>query len=580
VSIGSGVRLLHRLVAPLSTEASGAPMLLFGGAALALTYLVVPPLVILIQTSFWVTGGALQGSVGIGNYSTVLASPELPVLLRNSLIYAVGSSIIGLTIGGFLAWLIERTNVPFKNLAYGSAFVALAVPEIVKAIGWVFLLGPRNGLVTIWIKDLFQMEELVFNLYSIPGMILVTGILWSPSVLLLMSIPFRAMDRNLEEAAATSGATDWQTFWRVTFPLARPTVLSLLLLTFVRSLEAFEVPAILGLPGRVFLLTTEIYLKVRTGILPDYGLASAYAILLMGLVAVGVYLYSRATRLAARFSTITGKAFRPRQLDLGRGRYLAAVPVLFLPLVIILPILLLSWAALQPFYSKPSWEGLSTITLRNFAGVFSSATVLRSISNSLIVGISVATCAVLLASIVAWLLIRTNIRRRFLLDYLVSIVLVFPGVVMGVAILRTYLTLPIPVYGTIWILVIAYITQFLPYAMRFTVPGLIQIDRVLEESAYTSGARRLTMARRILFPLLFPALFGAWIWLFLVSMRELSIAAFLSGPGSQVVSTVIFELWQEGRLTEMAAYAMTMTSVLSVMAIALQRISRRWGLQF
>jgi iron(III) transport system permease protein len=312
---------------------------------------------------------------------------------------------------------------------------------------------------------------------------------------------------------------------------------------------------------------------------PDYGLASAYAMMLMVLTSVGIYYYSRATREAQRFTTVTGKGFRPRLVDLRRVRPLGASLVLLLPALVVMPVSVLLWAAVQPFYTNPSLEGLSRLTLSNFAGAFANSNVQRSLGNSLVIGITTATLTAWLTAVVSWLLLRTQIRGRTVLDYLVSLTLVFPGIVLGVAILRTYLTIPIPIYGTIWILVVAYVTRCMPYAMRYTYPGLIQIHPELEESAQLSGAGWLTMFRKILVPLMLPALFGAWIYVFLISVRELSMAILLVGSTSPVVSTTIYGLWENGQGSEMAAFSMVITSAFVFLAIVLRRVSQHWGVQ-
>jgi iron(III) transport system permease protein len=219
------------------------------------------------------------------------------------------------------------------------------------------------------------------------------------------------------------------------------------------------------------------------------------------------------------------------------------------------------------------------LTPVNYIGAFGNSNVQQALSNSLVLGVIAASVTVLLTTVAAWLLVRTRITGRALLDYLVSLTLIFPGVVLGVAMLRTYLTLPIPIYGTIWVLVVAYVTQFIPYAMRYTHAGLLQIHRELEESAELSGANWPTMVRKILVPLMMPALFGAWIWVFLGSLREVSMAVLLQSPTSRVVSATIFDLWEYGLLSEMAAFSVVVTCFVVALAFVLLRISQRWGLQ-
>jgi iron(III) transport system permease protein len=556
-----------------------APTVLSLGVGLVLLYLVVPPFIFLFQTSFWVATSATDGYVSTENYVKILTSPDLPVLLGNSLAFALGTSVVGLLVGGPLAWLVERTNTPFKNLAYVSAFTALSIPAVVKAIGWVYLLSPRNGVINVWLMELFGLQTAPFNLYSLAGMILVSGLIWAPGVFLLMVVPFRTMDAALAEAANANGASTWQTFWRVTFPLARPAVLAVLLITFVQSVEAFEIPAIVGIPGKVFVLTSEVYLRIKTGMYPDYGVASAYSLILMALAAAGIYYYSRATRDAKRFTTVSGKGFRPRLVNLRAGRPLGAACVLFLPTLIALPVAILLWASLQPFYSRPSLESLSRISLGNYVTAFANSEVQRSMTNSTIVSGFAATISVAITIVVAWLLLRTRIPGRHIFDYLISATLIFPGIVLGIAIVRTYLTIPLPVYGTIWILVIAYVTRSLPYAMRYTHPGLIQIHEELEESAQLSGAGWLTTVLKILVPLMMPAIFGAWIYVFFLSVRELSMASVLVSSTSPVVSTAIFDLWEHGQTGDMAAFSVVVTSLFVVFSIVLRKLSDRFGLQ-
>jgi iron(III) transport system permease protein len=266
-------------------------------------------------------------------------------------------------------------------------------------------------------------------------------------------------------------------------------------------------------------------------------------------------------------------------LDLGRIRILTAGLVLLLPVALALPFGILLWASFQPFYSVPTVQALSHMTLDNYSSAFANANIRSSVMNSMLIGVLASSLVIGLSTVVSWIILRTRIRGRHLLDLLVALVLVFPGVVLGLAILRTYLVVPVPIYGTLWILVIAYVARFVPFAQRFIHPGLIQIQKELEESAQMSGAGWMAIFRRILIPLLMPALFGAWIWVFLTSVRELSMSVLLVSPQSQVVATTLFALWQEGQLSEMAAYSVALTTALATLALILRRISGRWGIQ-
>ena len=561
-----------------SRQGRDYPFWLFIPCALVLLYLVVPPLAFIVYTSF--VPSEDSGIVGLTfhNFFHIFESlAEFETLIWNSLVFSVGSAVWALAFGTVMAWLAERSNAPFRMVAYLAAFVSFAVPGLIKVIGWILLLGPEAGFINLAVGSVTGVTP-IFDIFSMSGMVLVEGFLWTPIVFLLMATPFRSMDPSLEEAAVVAGSSDWQVFWKVTFPMAMPSVLSVLILTFIRSLEAFEIPALVGLPAGIEVMTTQIYLQLSEGYIPEYGNASAYSVILIGLVALCLLPYYRVTQHAHRFTTITGKGFQPRRKDLGRWRWLGGLALLGLPALQLLPLTALVWSSFMPYLQVPSWEALSLLTLDNYAVAFSDDKILSSIVNNLTISIVSATACVGVAFVTAWLVTRTNIRMRWSLDRLTMVPLVFPGIVMGVAVLQTYLTVPIPVYGTIWIMVIAFSARYLPYAMRFSHAGLIGIHRELEESATTSGSSWGQVARKIMVPLMMPALFAGWIYIFLITIRELSVALLLYSPGSEVISVVIWELWDNGAVGTLSAFALGISAGTVLLACVFYRLSRRHGL--
>ena len=545
------------------------------GMGCVLGSLVVPPLFFLIRTS--VDPGYFgEGIVTFEHYETVLETTSVK-LVRNLFVFATGSALLGLLFGIPLAWIVERTNTPFRGLVYIAAWVSFATPLVAKGIAWILLLGPEAGIMNGWLMALFNLESAPFNVFSMAGMIFVEGILWAPLVFLLMAAPLRHMDPSLEEASAMSGSGTFRTAYQITLKLALPSILSVLLLAFVRSMEAFEVPALIGLPAKVILPITKIYIALELASVPEYGVASAYAVGLLLLVGGALYLYARATHAAHKFQTITGKGFRPRVLDIGRWKHVTLAYVLILPGLILLPLVVLLWVSFLPFFMQPSWEAVSRLTFENYPGVFSNTAALSSLENSVIVSGACSTLAVVLTAIAAWMVIRTKLTGRWVLDGLVSFPLVFPGLVLGLAVLRTYASLPLPVYGTLWILIIAYIVRYLPYAVRFFYPSILQIHVELEESARMCGASWPYMFRRVLIPLMMPALVGAWIWIFLQSIKELSTAVLLSGPQTQLVSVFILDLWEDAQLVELSAFVSVFSLALITLAYGAQKLSTRFG---
>jgi len=551
---------------------------LFIIAITVVVYLVVPPLLFILISSLMPPAEETLRIPTLANFTGIFDSfSDFKLLLWNSLIFSIGSSGLALVFGTTLAWLAERTNARFRGLTYISAFVSFAIPGIIKVIGWILLFGPEAGYLNVAAKSLTGIFPL-FNVFSMGGMILVEGFLWTPVVFLLMGTPFRSMDPSLEEAAVVSGSSEWQVFRRVTFPMAAPSVLSVLILTFVRSLEAFEIPALIGLPAGIEIFTTQIYTQLKGSIIPDYGHASAYSVILIALVSLVLIPYYRITQDTFKFSTVTGKGFNPRRKDLGKWRWLGGLFLLSLPLVQLLPMMALLWSSFTPFLQVPSVEALGQLSFANYALAFNDPKIVRSTANSLLVSITSASGAVAVAFVVAWIVARTRISLRWMLDRLTMVPLVFPGIVLGVAILQMYLILPLPVYGTVWIMVAAFVPQYLPYAMRCNHAGLLGIHKELEESATASGASWGQVVRNIIAPLMMPALFAAWIYIFLVTVRELSVSLLLYSPGSEVISVVMWELWQNGAVGTLSAYALTISAAMALLAMIFYRTSRRYGL--
>ena len=552
--------------------------LMFLFTSLILAYLVLPPFFFILHTSLVVDRGLQAGSFTIQHFKNIVESlGDVKTLLMNSMIFSVGSAAIALVYGTALAWLAERSDAPFRKLAYVSAYVSFAIPGIIKVVGWIMLMGPKAGILNAPIVAITGAP--LFNIFSLSGMVLVESFLWIPIVFLLMATPFRSMDPSLEEAATTSGSTGWQVFRKVTFPLALPSVLAVLILTFIRSLEAFEIPALIGIPAGVEVLTTKIYLQIKGGLIPKYGEASAYSIILIALVTLGLFPYYRITSKTYKFTTISGKAYRPHRIQLRKWRWLGGLLMLVLPLLQFLPIVAITWSSFLPFAQVPSRKALSLLTFNNYVTAFNDSGIIRSVMNSLTVSMTSATGAIIITFFAAWLIVRASIKSRWILDQMAMLPLVFPGIVMGIAILKMYLMLPLPVYGTLWILILAFIARYLPYGIRFSHSALLSLHKELEEGAMVSGASWFQMMRQVVVPLIMPALLAGWIYVFLITFKELSIALLLYSPGSQVVAVTIWELWDNGHVGELAAFSLVITLGTVIVGSIFLNIAQRYGLQ-
>lgn len=542
-------------------------------------YLVLPPLYSVFQTSLFTT--KLTGEIDeftFRFYRDLLSELRALGPFLNSVYFSVGSALLATLQGGVVAWIVTRTDTPLRSLGYFTAFASFGTPFILYTIGWLLLLG-KAGPVNFWLRTLFNQTGPVVNVYSLWGMVFVEAMLWSPFVFLMLAAAFRSMDPSLEEASAACGARVWQTLRRISLRLMLPAFFSVVLLIFIRSFESFEIPALVGLPGDIRVLTTSIYLDAQK-MPPQYGSAGAFSVLLMLVVAGALYLYFRITRESEKFHTVTGKGYRPARIHLGRWRYLAAAGLLLYSFVLlVLPFLIVLWASLLPFYIQPSLEAFAKFTSKNFVTAINYPKITQSIKNSVLLGLGSATFVMMLTTLASWILVRTKLRGRWLLDLLTTLPLLFPGIVMGLAILRFYLNVPIPIYGTLWILLIAFVTRYIPYGIRYTHTGLIQLHRELEEAAYASGASWMNCMRRVTLPLITPAFLGGWVFVFLLSAKELSMSVLLVSPQTPVVSVAIFELWENGQVGELAAFGVIWTTILVSVAVTYFLFARRYGIQ-
>ncbi|HEY9449530.1 MAG TPA: iron ABC transporter permease [Gemmatimonadaceae bacterium] len=557
-----------------------AKWLIIGACVALALYLGVVPLGFLLWQSFFTPQSATQAAeLTLGNYREAYGSARTWTLFWNSLVFAAGTSALAFCFGTLLAWMNERTNTPCKALFFALSIIPLIIPGILFTVAWILLGSPKIGLVNLVLRGIFDTDAVFFNVYSMWGMIWVDALHYSPIAFLLMTAAFRSMDPALEESAVMSGASVLQVVTRVTLPLVWPAIFATLLILFVRAIESFEVPALLGLPVGIQVFTSAIFRAVHR-YPSEIGLASSYAVTLLVITTIGVYFQSVLSTRGNRYATMTGKGFRPRLIDLGRWRYLTvAIFLVYFLLIVVLPFAVLLWSSLQKFYSVPSMEALQRLTLEPYRTILGYPSLWRSVWNSLLLALGSATIVMLVTSVICWIVVKTRLRGRWLLDNVASLPMVFPGIVLGLALMIVYLHLPIGVYGTLWILLIAYVTRFLPYGLRYNTISMLQIHKELEESAAMCGASWTTTFRRIVLPLLKPGLLAGWIYIVIVSIRELSSSILLYSPGTEVISILIWELWENGQYVELSALGVMFILALLVLVMLAQWVSRRFGIK-
>jgi iron(III) transport system permease protein len=517
-----------------------------GGAILALIVLVVLPLL-------WLLWGSLRGDDGLSlkHFEEVVSGRLYVSALKNSLILGAWTGLFSLIIGLALAWAVSRTNVPGKALIQVTASLSYLSPPFLTAIAFVYLYSPNAGLLNVLFRDVLGLPFLTFNVFSMTGLVLVTVLHTFPFVYLLASSALLSVDASYEEAAQILGASKLRTAISVTAPLVAPAVLSGTLLSFVNAIALFGSQAIIGLPGRIVTLPTRIYALFDYP--PEYGLASALSLLFVIITVVALYL-QRAFLARRSFVTLGGKGARQQLMDLGPARWLLLgfVVVMFI-VAIILPYATLIAVSFSKSWGLDFWKGL-TFANYNFI-LFEYNVTQRAILNSLGLAIVAATIAVLLGAIIGWIDLRTRIPGRKFLDYAALIPLGLPGIVVAVALIQFWLGVAPALYGTLAILLLAYVGRYIPLGVRAANASLRQIDPSLEESAQILGASWLQTMREITLPLIRPGLFAGWLLVFVPVIQELSASILLFSSSSITLAVAVYNLYETGYIEPVAALA-------------------------
>lgn len=538
--------------------------------------LVVPPVVVLVQNSLFVMNAdGSHGSFTFDNFTHLFDDSNILRSGWNSIRFAALSTVFSLLFGGSLAWVVERTDAPARGLAYLMTTVSLGIPLIIYVPAWLFFLGPVGPPNTLY--HMLGGEGVLFNVNSIAGMVTIETLGWLPLAFLLFAASFRAANAELEEAARMSGASIPTMVWRVSVPLAAPAALATGLFIFINTLQAFDVPKLVGTSAGIKLLTTDIYDDIREAVPPQVGHASAYSVVLTIVVAGLMVLYSRLSLNASRFATVTGKGFRPRPLPLGRYRWLGGALIWANFLIILgIPVLTLLWLSLNPYVQAVRLAAFKNLSLDNFRVVLGGGHYFDLVANTLISAGAAATATMALMVICGWLVAR---RRAYhtVLDQLVTLPMLLPGIVLSVAMMDVALRSPVPLYSTLTIIVIAFVVHYLPYGMRYTFSGVLQIHKELEESAGVSGASPAVTLRKVVMPLLWPSILAGWLFIFLNASRDLSTPIILAGPDTKTIAVAIFDQATNGDFGEVAALGLAWSFLMSSVAVAFYVFMRRRG---
>ena len=570
-SVGSweaSSRFLPHRVTMFATGLSGLLLVLIG-----------LPVLMVILMSFRTGFPGEEVPFTLENFATVYMTPRTYEVLLNTLFFATSSVFITLLIAVPLVWILMRTDIPFKKTIYVLLTIGILIPVFLRTIAWILLLSPRIGLVNKWVQEAFALSNPPFNLYSLTGMAFVQGVSFVPGAFFMLAAAYRSMDPSLEEAAYTSGVGKLKTFLKINIPITWPAIAGVMVYLFMTAIAVFEVPAIIGLPARIHVLSSLIFTSTTpsTG-LPDYGMAGAYGAIMLILGLTLAFLYVRLVKQGKKYTVITGRGYRPREIALGPWKWAALAFVFFyLCIEVFVPFAVLLWASLLPFLQLPSAEALSSLTLKHYLEIPTHVG-LRPFINTLILMFSVPTITMALSVLVSWIVIRTQVPFRGFLDTLVFIPHAVPGILMAVGL--AYLGLAyrdyFPLYGTVSIIVLAHTINWIAYGTRTTNSVMIQVHRELEEAGRVSGASAPRVLGKIILPLIAAGVLNSWIWIGMLSYREVTMSLTLLTRSNVVISTVVWQFWGSGWVPQVSALGVILilfaTIVVTSVRFALSRI--------
>lgn len=553
--------------------------LVFVAVVVIIAFLGLYPSIYLLYGSLTDTPLGVPGHFTLSNYIHAYGNVETYHLVLTSFVFAFGASALSVLLSLVLAWITIRTNAPCRKLFEITAIIPNVMPALLTATSWVLLLNPNNGLINVVLMRWLGLQRGPFNIYCLPGLIFVEGLILTPLAFLIIAAALKSMDPSLEESGKTLGSTEFGVAARITLPLMRPAILAAATLNFVRAIESFDVPAIIAIPARIDVFTTEIYRQALGSFPTNQNLAAAYGVGILVIALICVYVYRLLTSQVENFSTVTGRGFHPHQIDLGGWKYVASsVALILLVMMVLLPLGVLLMISLFPYYHVPTWATWHTLTLNHFREILDSGRTYRAFGNSIFLSIIGATLCIFLAALVSYFSVRTKIAGRALLDGLVFIPWAFPGVALALGLLWAYVDFPIPIYATIWILLIGYVTRFLPYGVRTVSSTIIQIHKELEEASTASDAGFFSTFRRIIIPLGRPGIIAGWIILVTIFIHEFSISIFLYSPGSEPLGPLLYFYYLDGSYGRMAAVGLVI-SLICIILIALAQKFSHWEMQ-
>jgi iron(III) transport system permease protein len=512
---------------------------------------IITPVIIVLWRSL--TTGKLGFTVGlnVANYARVFADKDIWAMLNNSVVYAAGSALLGTGLGGLLAWIVARTNTPGKALVELMPLYPILMPPIMKNIAWILLLAPKSGILNGMLDQYLGVTTPVFNAFSMAGMIWVFGLACVPLGYLFLLPVFLSFDPSLEESAYIAGSRPVHTMMKITFPLALPAFLSAFVLNFLRGLRSFETPVLQGTPANIKVFVSRVYDSMALEF--NTGLATAYSVILVVMSLVTLYFYVRTTRFSDRYATITGKGYRVKVIDIGAWKYATFLAVfLYFLAGILIPFIVLIVVSMIPYYDYETFMNFPrNAVLNNYFTVMKHPSFVTGLYNSLILSVSIALVTVFFGIIMAFAIHRTRTFGVQLFEFIGTLPLAFPPLVLSVGLVIIFLGTPL--YNSLWALGLGLFVAYFPYAFRNASGSIVNIHKELDEAAWVHGAKWRHVFFKITLPILKPSVGGALFYIFIEAIRNVDVAVLLTAPGMEYGPVTLFEYFRVGQWAEAAA---------------------------
>jgi len=512
--------------------------------------IITPVIIVLVKS---LTTGRLGASVGftVANYLRVFSDRDILPMLNNSILYAAGSATLGTGLGAMLAWIVARTNTPGKALVELLPLYPILMPPVMKNISWILLLAPRSGILNNLMHQYLGTESQLFNAFSMAGMIWVFGLACVPLGYLFLLPVFLSFDPSLEESAYIAGSKPVNTMLRITFPLAIPAFLSAFVLNFLRGLRSFETPVLQGTPAGIKVFVSRVYDSIALEF--STGLATAYSIVLVVLSVITLFFYIRVTRFSERYSTITGKGYRVKVIDIGSWKYVTFLAVfLYFIVGIVVPFVVLIVVSMIPYFDYEMFMQFpSNLVLTNYYTVLRHPSFINGLYNSLFLAVIIAVVTVLAGIVMAFTIYRTRAHGTKVFEFIGTLPLAFPPLVLSVGLVIVFLGTPM--YNSLWALGIGLFVAYFPYAFRNASGSIVNIHKELDEAAWVHGAKWRHVFFKITLPILKPSVGGALFYIFIEAIRNVDVAVLLTSPGHEYGPVTLFEYFRVGQWAEAAA---------------------------